>query len=63
MTSGVVIRAADVRIDRTASGASVRTVLDTGPGVLGLMRRLVDVPAGSEFGGQAGACRRAVVRH
>jgi len=55
VTSGVVIRAADVRIDRTTSGASVRTVLDTGPGVLGLMRRLVDVPAGSEFGGDAGA--------
>ena len=55
MTSGVVIRAADVPIDRTASGVSVRTVLDTGPGILGLLRRLVDVPAGSEFGGEAGA--------
>jgi mannose-6-phosphate isomerase-like protein (cupin superfamily) len=55
MTSGLVIRAADVRIDRTPSGASVRTVLDTGPGVLGLVRRLVEVPAGSEFGGDAGA--------
>ena len=54
MTSGVVIRAADVQIDRTASGARIQTVLETGPGVLGLVRRLVDVPAGSEFGGQAG---------
>jgi mannose-6-phosphate isomerase-like protein (cupin superfamily) len=54
VTSGIVVRAADVRIDHTESGAGVRTVLDTGPGVLGLVRRLVDVPAGSEFGGVAG---------
>ena len=37
-----------------ADGARVRTVLDTGAGRDGLVRRLVEVPAGSQFGGAAG---------
>jgi len=35
-------------------GARVRTVLDTGAGRDGLVRRLVEVPAGSRFEGAAG---------
>jgi len=37
-----------------ADGARVRTVLDTGAGRGGLVRRLVEVPAGSQFTGAAG---------
>ena len=37
-----------------ADGARVRTVLDTGAGRDGLVRRLVEVPAGSQFAGVAG---------
>jgi mannose-6-phosphate isomerase-like protein (cupin superfamily) len=37
-----------------ADGARVRTVLDTGAGRDGLVRRLVEVPAGSHFEGAAG---------
>ncbi|HEY7360316.1 MAG TPA: cupin domain-containing protein [Streptosporangiaceae bacterium] len=37
-----------------ADGARVRTVLDTGNGRDGLVRRLVEVPAGSQFEGAAG---------
>jgi mannose-6-phosphate isomerase-like protein (cupin superfamily) len=37
-----------------ADGARVRTVLDTGAGRDGLVRRLVEVPAGAQFGGVAG---------
>ena len=37
-----------------ADGARVRTVLDTGAGRGGLVRRLVEVPAGSQFAGAAG---------
>jgi mannose-6-phosphate isomerase-like protein (cupin superfamily) len=36
------------------AGARVRTVLDTGGGRDGLVRRLVEVPAGSRFEGAAG---------
>jgi mannose-6-phosphate isomerase-like protein (cupin superfamily) len=38
-----------------ADGAVVTTVLDTGAGRDGLVRRLVEVPAGSQFEGAAGA--------
>jgi mannose-6-phosphate isomerase-like protein (cupin superfamily) len=37
-----------------ADGAAVTTVLDTGAGRDGLVRRLVEVPAGSRFEGAAG---------
>src|SRR5262249_58415386 len=37
-----------------ADGAVVTTVLDTGAGQDGLVRRLVEVPAGSRYGGAAG---------
>ena len=37
-----------------ADGARVRTVLATGAGREGLVRRLVEVPGGSRFGGAAG---------
>src|SRR5215472_7005944 len=37
-----------------ANGAVVTTVLDTGAGPDGLVRRLVEVPAGSRFAGAAG---------
>ena len=37
-----------------ADGAVVTTVLDTGAGRDGLVRRLVEVPAGSQFAGAAG---------
>src|SRR6266567_1373685 len=37
-----------------ADGAVVTTVLDTGAGREGLVRRLVEVPAGSRFEGAAG---------
>lgn len=61
MSSAAVVRAADVRADRTATGASVRLLLDTSavsggprPGS-GLVRRLVDVPPRARFDGTAGA--------
>lgn len=38
----------------TAGGAVVRTVLDTGAGQEGFIRRLVELPAGSRFEGSAG---------
>lgn len=54
MTSGAVVRAADVHADRTATGASVRTLLGAGSDVPCLSRRLVDVPPQSQFEGIAG---------
>jgi len=42
-TRGVVVRTADIPASRTADGASVRTLLDTGSGGPGLVRRLVEV--------------------
>ncbi|HYS33415.1 MAG TPA: cupin domain-containing protein [Streptosporangiaceae bacterium] len=49
-----IVRAADVPADHSAAGASVRTLLDTGSGPPGLVRRLVDLAAGTRFGGTAG---------
>jgi mannose-6-phosphate isomerase-like protein (cupin superfamily) len=48
---GPVVRAADVRADRTAAGAVVRTMLDTGQRFI---RRLVEVPPGVRLDGTAG---------
>lgn len=62
MSSATVVRAADVQPARTATGASVRLLLDAsaapgsttpGPGP-GLVRRLVDVPPRARFDGVAG---------
>lgn len=54
MTSGSVVRAADVRADRTKTGAIVRTLLDAGSGSPHPIRRLVDVAPRSQFDGIAG---------
>ncbi len=48
-----VIQASDVRSERTTTGAYVRTLLPSDGTCLG--RRLVDVPAGSQFSGNSGA--------
>lgn len=55
MTAGVVVRAADVRVAHVATGASVRTLIDTGSQGRGLVRRLVDLPPGTRFDGVAAA--------
>ncbi len=54
MTPAVVVRAAEVDADRTAAGARVRTLIDTGSDGPGLVRRLVDLPSRSRFDGTAG---------
>jgi len=51
MTTGPVIRAADVHVDHTATGARVRTMLDTGQH---FTRRLVEIPPGMLLDGIAG---------
>jgi mannose-6-phosphate isomerase-like protein (cupin superfamily) len=55
MTAGAVVRAADVRTDRTESGARMKMLLDTGSDRPGLVRRMVEVPPGCQFTGTAGA--------
>jgi mannose-6-phosphate isomerase-like protein (cupin superfamily) len=55
MTAGAVVRADNVRADRTESGATMRIMLDTGSAGPGLVRRLVEVPDGAHFSGTAGA--------
>lgn len=58
MSSATVVRAADVQPARTATGASVRLLLDAsaapGSTAPGLVRRLVDVPPRARFDGVAG---------
>jgi mannose-6-phosphate isomerase-like protein (cupin superfamily) len=51
---GSVVRAEEILAERGAGGASVRTLLDTGSGGPGLVRRRVDMPPQSSFSGQAG---------
>ena len=51
---GSVVRAEEVPAERGAGGASVRTLLDTGSGGPGLVRRRVDMPRQSSFSGRAG---------
>jgi len=51
MTTGPVVRAADVPVDHTTAGARVRTVLDTGQR---FTRRLVQIPPGALLDGTAG---------
>ena len=52
--AGVVVQADDVVAQVTPGGAGVRTLLDTGAGGPGLVRRRVDVPSGSTYAGTAG---------
>jgi quercetin dioxygenase-like cupin family protein len=54
MTRGGVVQAAEVQADQTETGAIVRTLLDTGAGNAGLVRRLVEVEAGRRFQGRSG---------
>jgi mannose-6-phosphate isomerase-like protein (cupin superfamily) len=53
--AGAVVRAADVRTDRTETGVSMKVLLDTGSDGPGLVRRMVEVPPGRQFTGTAGA--------
>lgn len=55
MASDAVVQSADVEPDRSLGGVSVRTVLAIGTaGEPGLVRRLVEVPAGAGFDGAGG---------
>jgi len=49
-----VVREKEIQAERGAGGASVRTLLDTGSGGPGLVRRRVDMPRQSSFSGRAG---------
>jgi mannose-6-phosphate isomerase-like protein (cupin superfamily) len=51
---GSVVSAAEIPAERGAGGASVRTLLDTGSGGPGLVRRRVDIPRQSSFSGRTG---------
>lgn len=53
--TGAVVRAAEVRTERTETGASVKLLLDTGRTEPGLVRRMVEIPARGTFAGTAGA--------
>jgi len=55
MTAGAVVRADDVPVELTETGASVKLLLDTGTDAPGLVRRLVSVPPGARFAGTTGA--------
>jgi quercetin dioxygenase-like cupin family protein len=55
MKRGALVRETDTRAERSASGVSTRILLDTGPGLAGLMRQLVDIPAGTQLDGTASA--------
>jgi quercetin dioxygenase-like cupin family protein len=55
MTAGAVVRADNVPVELTETGASVKLLLDTGTDAPGLVRRLVSVPPGARFAGVAGA--------
>lgn len=52
--SGAVVHAADVPADQATAGVGVRTLLDTGSGEPGLVRRLVDLAPCAAFRGTAG---------
>jgi mannose-6-phosphate isomerase-like protein (cupin superfamily) len=55
MTSGAVVHTADVAVDLVAVGASLRTMLDSGPDGARLARRLIELQPGSALDGEAGA--------
>jgi mannose-6-phosphate isomerase-like protein (cupin superfamily) len=52
-TGGVVVRTAEIPASRIAAGVTVRTLLDTGSGGPGLVRRLVEVAPRTSFSGCA----------
>ena len=54
MTPGPVVRAADVRAERTASGARVRTMLEAVQPGSRFARRLAEIPPGARLDGTAG---------
>ena len=51
--SGAIVRADQIPAEMSAGGASVRTLLDTGAGERGLIRRHVDMPPRSGYSGTA----------
>ena len=52
--SGAIVQADQIPAKTSAGGASVRTLLDTGAGGPGLVRRHVDMPPRSGYSGTAG---------
>ncbi|MGO8959720.1 MAG: cupin domain-containing protein [Streptosporangiaceae bacterium] len=54
MTTGRVVRAGEIQPDHPAPGATVRTLLDSGSGGPGLVRRALDLRPRSRFSGTAG---------
>lgn len=52
---GVVVQAAELHADQSAAGASVRTLVDTGTGEPGLVRRLVELAPLARLSGSASA--------
>jgi mannose-6-phosphate isomerase-like protein (cupin superfamily) len=55
MKPGAVVRETDAPAELGAGGTCTRTLLDTGPGLAGLTRRLADIPAGAQLDGTASA--------
>jgi mannose-6-phosphate isomerase-like protein (cupin superfamily) len=55
VTAGAVVRADNVPVELTETGASLKLLLDTGTDSPGLVRRLVTVPPGVRFASTAGA--------
>jgi mannose-6-phosphate isomerase-like protein (cupin superfamily) len=53
--AGAIVQADQVPAEAVAGGASVRTLLDTGRGEPGLIRRHVDMQPGTGYDGTAGA--------
>jgi mannose-6-phosphate isomerase-like protein (cupin superfamily) len=51
---GVVVRAADVSADNTVAGVCMRTLVATGPGEVGLVRRLAELAPRASLQGRAG---------
>ncbi len=51
---GSVVQAADVTSREDAAGVGIRTLFDAGSGGEGLVRHLIDLPAGSQLDRQAG---------
>ena len=52
---GAVVRAEEVEAVRTKTGASLKLLLDTGGSAPGLVRKMVEIPAGATFVGTASA--------
>jgi mannose-6-phosphate isomerase-like protein (cupin superfamily) len=54
LPAGAIVQADQVPAETVAGGASVRTLLDTGAGGPGLIRRHIDMPPQSGYSGTAG---------